>query len=157
MIKISYEQLNDPIFMSALEKLDNHKGWDSKTTWDFNRIKKEVDKHMRIGIRDINDVIAANSMKDENGELQFKEVNGKKEPVLTNREVVDAKFEEVSKRSFEVKNHGLETRCVIEAGLTNKEIRAIEGICCDSNGGLEEGSGANVGSIGSVNEIAAQI
>ena len=135
MLEFKMSDLDDKDFMSALDKLDNHSGWDSKTTWDFNRIKKAIDDKMKQGQKQIADLVQKYTEKKvEDGveQMVFEEVDGRKRPKITNQEEFDVAYQEIMDGAFEVKSNGIPTDRIIEAGLTNREIRACERIVSES-------------------------
>ena len=132
VLKLSYEHLNDAEFMQALDKLDNYSGWDSKTSWDYNRIKKAIDNQLSNGRKELADLTSKFTEKkiNEDGteEMVFIEKDGKKFPKITDEDTFNEEFRKILSKEFEIKSLGIDPDKVSEAGLTNREIRACEAI-----------------------------
>ena len=136
VLKLSYEHLNDAEFMQALDKLDNYSGWDSKTSWDYNRIKKAIDNQLSNGRKELADLTSKFTEKKINEygmeEMVFIEKDGKKFPKITDEDTFNEEFRKILSKEFEIKSLGIAPDKVSEAGLTNREIRACEAICSES-------------------------
>lgn len=126
MLKLTWEQMNEPTFVSAIVKLSQNRELEQKTAYRVGRIFAVARREMER-LREVELKLRENyALRDGDGKPQTTN-EGEFIVAPENMEKYDADFKKaVSEKSVEIKVHKIDFAAI--KGLSGQELVAIEEI-----------------------------
>lgn len=127
----SNADLNDPMFMSVINKIDGQVGvLKGKDLYWWNRFIPSLEKHHKVFNKTRADILNRHAVKDDKGNIKFKDLpNGQKGPDLgDNEEAAEAEFADLIDTEFSIRFRGLSNDAIdnLAEVLAPKEIRQCD-------------------------------
>lgn len=124
MVKISYEQLNNPEWNMGLRKLDSFTGFPVKTTYRVSRVSEKVTAERKRAGEIYQKLLKEHCVLNDKGEPKF---TPRGEPDLKEgvQEAYNAKFKEFTNTEFEVKVYPIKLSELEKVQMSGAEMAAI--------------------------------
>lgn len=125
--KLKYKNINQGIFTVALDKLADVGKLPVKIAYNIGKIQKCVLDELKIGQKIYMDLVEKYAEKDEKGVTQ-KHENGFPKIKSDTAPALEKEVEEMMEIEFEVPFHKISMQTLGNAGLSGKELTALEPI-----------------------------